>query len=437
MGDFNSLKNEAAQAFQEKKLRTALGHATEAKKLQEDDNEINRIINSCQFDLNKASEFTRAGNEALENGDVSTAYQNAVELQKLIAQDDMVEDEKELVFHATEKQKARVLMEANSYQAVGDLYRALGVLDGYLAENADDKDIGALADQVRDAIPKQEAKRRKNTIVYSVVIPAVLIIAVFVALGIFRANQERKAQEARLQMIMDYLDGAFVAVPAGEFEMGGEMDIQNELPIHTVTVPSFAIQRTEMIQEVWEAVMEGNNPAFAKGKDRPVEQVSWTDVQEFLLRLNEIDPNQNYRLPTEAEWEYACRAGTQTPYYLGSYVTDLEDIAWFGENPDDVRAYPPGLLTPNQFGLYDMLGNVREWCIDYYHDNYEGAPGDGSAWEDPATDLRVARGGSVYTDSLNTRSASRGGFAPDTKSADLGFRVVRDVTPDEKQTMGQ
>jgi formylglycine-generating enzyme required for sulfatase activity len=186
------------------------------------------------------------------------------------------------------------------------------------------------------------------------------------------------------------------------------------------------------------------DPSHFKGDRHPVESVSWYDAVEFCDRLSRLGENRitlftnrQYRLPTEAEWEYACRAGTATPFHFGETITT--DLANYRGNDEKYGAYGPGHLgeyreetTPvghfegaNSFGLYDMHGNVLEWCQDHWHDNYEGAPTDGSAWlTENEQASRVLRGGSWTFNPRNYRSAFRYSSAPALIYSYLGFRVV-------------
>jgi formylglycine-generating enzyme required for sulfatase activity len=164
----------------------------------------------------------------------------------------------------------------------------------------------------------------------------------------------------------------------------------------------------------------GTNPSDFKGNNLPVEMVSWLDVTEFVRKLNEMNHEYTYRLPTEAEWEYACRAGT-----TGDYAGNLDAMAWYDAN-SSAKTHPVGTKQPNAFGLYDMHGNVMEWCQDWYHLNYDGAPVDGSAWEKGGSHkMRVYRGGSWVSPAFpEAHSANRGYGAPDRQLYFLGFRLV-------------
>jgi formylglycine-generating enzyme required for sulfatase activity len=176
-------------------------------------------------------------------------------------------------------------------------------------------------------------------------------------------------------------------------------------------------------QEQWQAAM-GSNPSYFKGARLPVEQVSWDDVQEFLRQLNDRNDGFRYRLPTEAEWEYAARAGT-TDKYAGA--STLGDVAWYGNNSPGTN--PAGQKRPNAWGLYDMLGNVSEWCQDW-HDGYYYSS---SPVENPAGPSsgqgRTARGGSWGFSAWSARVSYRGGISPGFRYLSIGFRCVREVIP--------
>ncbi|MCC5946307.1 MAG: formylglycine-generating enzyme family protein [Bernardetiaceae bacterium] len=184
-----------------------------------------------------------------------------------------------------------------------------------------------------------------------------------------------------------------ILVKGGEFMMGSEKR-EEEQPIHKVSLPDFWIGKYPVLQQLWEAVM-GENPAYFKGKDRPVDTVSWNDCQTFITKLNEEMSEWKFALPSEAQWEYAARGGTHHKEgfeYAGS--NDVNEVAWYNGNSHK-ESKPVGLKKPNQLGIYDMSGNVREWCEDDCHNRYKGATKDGSAWVDkPRGTYRLLRGGS-------------------------------------------
>jgi len=193
---------------------------------------------------------------------------------------------------------------------------------------------------------------------------------------------------------------------------------KDEGPQHRVTVRSFYIGKYEVTQAQWRAVM-GENPSAYKGDDLPVENISWDDAKEFCRRMSQMT-GEEYRLPTEAEWEYACRAKT-----TGAYAGDIDAMAWYSKNSDS-RTRPVGRKQPNAFGLYDMHGNVWEWCEDDWHSSYENAPYDSSAWVEPERKpWRMLRGGGWNVAAASCRSANRDGTSPANRSDFLGFRIVR------------
>ncbi|NCR28056.1 MAG: SUMF1/EgtB/PvdO family nonheme iron enzyme [Microcystis aeruginosa LE13-04] len=212
-----------------------------------------------------------------------------------------------------------------------------------------------------------------------------------------------------------------VSLPAGKFLMGSP-ESNDEKPQHQVKVNSFAIGKYPITQAQYQAVM-GNNPSeFKNNPQNPVECVSWNDAKAFCQKLSQIT-GKTYRLPTEAEWEYACRAGTTTRYYFGDDANQLGDYAWYDGNSGG-KTHPVGQKKPNGWGLYDMSGNVWEWCEDNWHGNYIGAPDDGSAWLDNDNDYPILRGGSCFTYPDNCRSAYRSLNIRRGFFSNGGFRVV-------------
>ncbi len=224
----------------------------------------------------------------------------------------------------------------------------------------------------------------------------------------------------------------FVFIPAGEFDMGSpsgeDRRDSDELPRHRVEIAKiFYMGKYEVTQKQWRDVM-GNNPSYFKGDNLPVERVSWNDAQEFIKKLNGKEGTNKYRLPSEAEWEYAARAGTTTRYSFGDDESKLGDYAWYEGNSGS-ETHEVGQKKPNPWGLYDMHGNVWEWVQDKYHDlvGYDGAPGDGSAWESGDGTDRVWRGGDWSINAKFCRSAERSGRNPGGGDSTLGFRIVKDL----------
>jgi formylglycine-generating enzyme required for sulfatase activity len=212
-----------------------------------------------------------------------------------------------------------------------------------------------------------------------------------------------------------------VEIPPGSFYMGSTGGRTDERPVHDVTIGySFYLSKYEVTQAQWAALM-GDNPSHFKGDRLPVENVSWDCAQVFISKLNEMNDGYTYRLPTEAEWEYACRAGTTTAYAFGDTL-----------NPEQAnfnRYYKSqttmvGSFRPNAFGLYDMHGNVWEWCEDTWHGKYTDAPRDGLAWVSGNPKYRVQRGGSWRIDASYLRSANRGRRSRTAANYLYGVRVA-------------
>jgi formylglycine-generating enzyme required for sulfatase activity len=217
----------------------------------------------------------------------------------------------------------------------------------------------------------------------------------------------------------------FVLIPAGTFMMGSPDSDPDafpiEKPVHQVTLSqAFYLGKYPVTQAQWEAVM-GTNPSQFKGADRPVENVSWDDVQAFMQKLSEREGGDHYRLPTEAQWEYACRAGSSTRYHFGDDAAQLGNYAWYYQNSDN-QTHPVGQKQPNAWGLYDMHGNVWEWVQDWY----------GAYTSNPVTDpisptsgaRRVFRGGDWGNAARYVRAANRSAYEPGNRVGDLGFRCL-------------
>ena len=215
-----------------------------------------------------------------------------------------------------------------------------------------------------------------------------------------------------------------VEVRGGTFRMGAtsEQDcdaLDWEKPVHSVTLSGYFIGKTEVTQALWKAVM-GSNPSWFNGEDLPVEFFSWNDCQEFIRKLNSLT-GQNFRLPTEAEWEFACRGGNNSRGYKYSGSNYIDNVAWYRDNSGD-KTHPVATKLPNELGIYDMSGNVWEWCSDWYGGYTSGAqtnskgPYDGSHC--------VIRGGGWVSDAGLCRSSYRYYFSPGGQGGFLGLRLA-------------
>jgi formylglycine-generating enzyme required for sulfatase activity len=236
-------------------------------------------------------------------------------------------------------------------------------------------------------------------------------------------HQEKAPPRKLVESFTDDLNGVpleMIFVPGGTFKMGSAKGFfrVDERPQHDVTVQAFYIGKYQITQAQWEAVMGENSSHFKGDPTLPVESVSWNGAKEFCRKLSQMT-GKSYRLPSEAEWEYACRAGT-----TGDYAGDLDALAWYSNN-SGAKMHPVEQKQPNSFGLFDMHGNVWEWCEDIWHYDYDDAPTDGSAWlSGTDSSARVVRGGSWIRPRGDCRSAYRHYNLPDARGTDIGFRVV-------------
>ena len=229
--------------------------------------------------------------------------------------------------------------------------------------------------------------------------------------------------------IHEHVDRAFQLIEAGSFDMGTSKYAYSQ-PIHEVRLANdFYIGKYEVTHAQWEAVM-GSNPSHFKGDDLPVESVSWNDIQEFIARLNEMEGTTKYRLPTEAEWEYAAAAGATTLYSFGEIDEDegpfLKDYAWYQENSYE-KTHSVGEKLPNSWGIYDVHGNVAELVQDSWVDNYGSASEDGTAVEKGEGSLRIARGGSYSSKENALYTAYRRKQDPRDGDSAIGFRLAMDA----------
>jgi formylglycine-generating enzyme required for sulfatase activity len=253
-----------------------------------------------------------------------------------------------------------------------------------------------------------------------------------------RSANTTKTTEELLSFPLPDLE--LIKVEAGSFIMGDdESSSGREKPAHPVQIKNlFYLGKFQVTQGLYEAVMK-KNPSYFQGASRPVEKVSWDDAKLFIAALEEMEAVKDFkkehkllgykfRLPTESEWEYAARGGLNSQGYEYCGSDDLKQVGWYNDN-SGVETKPVGLLLPNELGLYDMSGNVFEWCEDDYHGNYKEAPDDGSAWVDGTTaadraTYRVLRGGSYFFSAGFCRPARRGHHSPGGRYDFIGFRLV-------------
>lgn len=215
-----------------------------------------------------------------------------------------------------------------------------------------------------------------------------------------------------------------VKVEAGSFNMGATPEMQApyevEKPVHRVTLTNnYYIGKYEVTQALWQAVM-GSNPSYFKGDDLPVERVSWNDCQDFISKLNAMT-GKRFRLPSEAEWEYAARGGKKSRGYQYSGSNTLGDVAWYEGNSGS-KTHAVGTKQPNELGIYDMTGNVDEWCQDWYG-SYSSSPQTNPIGAVSGS-RRVRRGGGWCSSASYCRSSYRYNCAPDDRYVDIGFRLV-------------
>jgi formylglycine-generating enzyme required for sulfatase activity len=231
-----------------------------------------------------------------------------------------------------------------------------------------------------------------------------------------------------------------VLVAGGTFRMGRNNGDDDEKPVHTVTVESFYMGKYEVTQKEWIEIM-GSNPSSYWGDTLPVEQVSWYEAVEYCNKLSLREglvpaysgsgdgitcdfKASGYRLPTEAEWEYAAKGGRDAPVFKYAGGNGVDAVAWYNGNSEE-RTHPVGTKQPNNLGLYDMSGNVWEWCWDWFGDYGSGSQTDPQGASSGT--IRVLRGGSWSNSARGVRSTFRGNFTPADRDSYLGFRVVRTV----------
>ncbi len=347
-----------------------------------------------------ADMYLLEASEALENGDARTAIEAYGKIEAL----DVEPPLEFLYFYG------KVLVE-NSI-TLDDLLKGQSLLKQFVLNIEKDSEHYTptlkLLSAVGKTIKKIDAKRQAEA----------------------RAKREREAERQLLKEMLQSFQ--MVQVVGGTFTMGCKAGrdsdcLNSEKPAHRVRVRRFEIGKYEVTQEQWEAVI-GNNLSHFKGCPQcPVEKVSWEDVQAFLKRLNDAT-GRGYRLPSEAEWEYAARGGQQSRGYQYAGSDDPDLVAWYDDNSGE-KTHPVGRKRANELGLHDMNGNVIEWVQDCWHDDYEDAPNDGRAWETQGGGdcyRRVLRGGSWDNyGPRKLRAANRGWADVGSRYLTFGFRIAR------------
>ena len=242
-----------------------------------------------------------------------------------------------------------------------------------------------------------------------------------------KTNDEQQIAAEKSNLLVFAVKGVsfeMAKVEAGTFTMGATSEMtepySDEKPTHEVTLTNnYYLGKTEVTQALWKAVME-NSPSGFDGDEKPVEQVSWYDCQKFISKLNSAT-GKNFRLPTEAEWEFAARGGNNSRHYRYGGSDILDDVVWYEDNCGDTT-HDVAMKQPNELGLYDMGGNVLEWCFDWYG-SYSSTPQNNPMGSNSGTD-HVARGGSFYFDARHCRSSQRMFCPPDCRRYDLGLRLA-------------
>ncbi|RIZ68931.1 MAG: formylglycine-generating enzyme family protein [Methylococcales bacterium] len=223
----------------------------------------------------------------------------------------------------------------------------------------------------------------------------------------------------------------FVKINAGCFLMGKDTDLKESSPVeqpqHKVCISHpYYLSETEITQNQWESIM-GSNPSKSKSLYKPVERVSWNDAQEFIQRLNAKEGGRSFRLPSEAEWEYAARAGSKDLYSFGSKSKDLSDYGWYGDEGYGGASHQVALKKPNSWGLYDMHGNVWEWVQDWYGSDYYAMSPENDPRGPDSGQYKSYRGGSWVGKAVNLRSSLRYSGLPSMRTSDIGIRLLHEM----------
>ena len=241
------------------------------------------------------------------------------------------------------------------------------------------------------------------------------------SVGVYGYGEEPVPDPDETNFTVNGVSFKMVQVKGGTFSMGSSSGESNEKPVHSVTLSDFAIGETEVTQELWEAVM-GTNPSYFKGSKKPVECVSWNDCQTFISKLNSLT-GRNFRLPTEAEWEFAARGGVNSKGYTYSGSNVIGDVAWYRSNSGSTT-HDVATKAANELCIYDMSGNVLEWCQDWYNSSYySSSPVSNPTGPSTGSD-RVNRGGVWGFTATDCRSANRNCGTPSDRNISLGLRLA-------------
>ena len=256
---------------------------------------------------------------------------------------------------------------------------------------------------------------------------------------VFEFLFKSKEKKARCKSLVTTLHEDMVKIAEGSYLMGSNEGEDDERPIHNVIVDSFFLAKHEITQQQWVEIMETQPwkdlEYVREGDNYPAVNVTWYDVKQFIRKLNLIS-GEHFRLPTEAEWEYACRAGSNTKYAHGSLKMGLAHYAWFYDNAfkkDERYAHEVGTLKPNKWELFDMMGNVYEWCSDWYSRNYYNKCPVNNPQGPLYGKYKVVRGGDWSLTDYFLRVASRRYYSPHFKDINLGFRLAMDMEKTKKQ----
>jgi formylglycine-generating enzyme required for sulfatase activity len=244
-------------------------------------------------------------------------------------------------------------------------------------------------------------------------------------------NDPPSTERFSAETVVNSVGMRFVRIPAGTFQMGSETGQDDEVPVHKVRISEpFYMGALEVTQQQWNQLMN-ENPSRFQEPFHPVERVTWFDAQAFIDSLNQKEGVGLYRLPTEAEWEYAARAGTRTPFSFGASNDSLKAYAWYNVNAEE-HTWPAGRKKANPFGLHDIHGNVWEWVQDSYNPFFYRFSPTVDPKNDQDSNARIIRGGGWLSIKKDMRAANRAWTRGDTGSLMIGFRVVREIPEDEQ-----